>query len=112
MPTTRIQWPKAAGSLGRNTIMLLLLAHLLAVVVLAALPQLHETIHADAGHEDHQCAVTLYQHGGYSDALPDAIPVGCLAWAPLAYQPPVSVWVPSPYLLGSILERAPPSGLG
>jgi len=109
MSSARFQWPKAAS--GRRAIALLLVVHLLAVVVLAALPRLHEAVHADAEHEDHQCAVTLYHHGGYSNALPDALPLGGVSWAPLVYQAPVSVWVPCPFLLGSILEHAPPCRL-
>ena len=38
----------------------------LLVVVLglfAASPQLHELIHHDANHVDHECAVTIFHHG-------------------------------------------------
>ena len=34
-----------------------------ALGLLAVSPQLHEKLHADAGHQDHACAVTLFSHG-------------------------------------------------
>jgi hypothetical protein len=42
---------------------ILALGLVLAVNLLAASPSLHEWVHADAGKEDHQCAVTLFAHG-------------------------------------------------
>jgi len=33
------------------------------LAVLAASPALHEWLHHDAGDADHECAVTLFQHG-------------------------------------------------
>ncbi|HTZ20872.1 MAG TPA: hypothetical protein VMC06_08315 [Opitutaceae bacterium] len=38
-------------------------ALVLMLVVLAASPELHRLVHADAGHPDHECAVTLFLHG-------------------------------------------------
>ena len=29
----------------------------------AASPQLHERLHADAGHTEHECAITIFHHG-------------------------------------------------
>jgi len=40
-----------------------IVAAVLMLAVLAASPELHQLIHADAGHADHECAVTLFQHG-------------------------------------------------
>jgi hypothetical protein len=34
------------------------------VLTLSVSPQLHEWIHPDADHEDHECAVTLFTGGG------------------------------------------------
>ena len=36
---------------------------MLLLNALAAAPALHEWFHADAGHSEHQCAVTLFAHG-------------------------------------------------
>ncbi len=35
----------------------------LVLAVLAASPALHQWLHADAGQEGHQCAITLFAHG-------------------------------------------------
>ena len=42
--------------------------------LLAASPSLHEKFHADAGHAEHQCAVTLFAHGQVDSACVD-VPV-------------------------------------
>jgi hypothetical protein len=46
------------------------------VLTLSFSPQLHEFIHPDAEHEDHDCAVTLFLGGGVVPAsvLPNLIP--------------------------------------
>lgn len=110
MPSVRAIPPRRIRgfSVGRSLIALLLMAHLLAVVVLAALPHLHEHLHVDAGLEDHECAVTLFQHGGYSGAAPEVITVAQITWAPYVHLAPASVWVKSTFLTGCVLERAPP----
>jgi len=46
----------------------LLIAVVLLLNLLAAAPALHELLHADAGHEDHHCAVTLFAHGQVDSA--------------------------------------------
>jgi hypothetical protein len=40
-----------------------LAALVLVLAVLAVCPALHEWLHPDACHEDHECAVTLFAHG-------------------------------------------------
>ena len=35
----------------------------LLLAVMAASPAAHHWLHADAGHEDHECAITLYAQG-------------------------------------------------
>jgi len=44
-------------------ITVLLMALLLILNVMAAVPALHELVHRDADQADHQCAVTLFAHG-------------------------------------------------
>jgi len=43
--------------------------------LLAAAPSLHEWFHADAGHEDHQCAVTMFAHGQVDSATVEVFAV-------------------------------------
>jgi hypothetical protein len=38
-------------------------ALVLVLSILAASPQLHAWLHRGAGQADHECAITLYQHG-------------------------------------------------
>ena len=76
---------------------------------LAASPSLHEWVHADADHEDHECAVTLFLSGAVGPAIAPLPPV-----AP----PPLPVadfryreYVPRPLVgpgVRSILEHGPP----
>ena len=57
---------------GRPSLALLLAALVLLLNLLAASPSLHERFHSDAGHAEHQCAVTLFAHGQVDSA--DAAP--------------------------------------
>ncbi|HXA09861.1 MAG TPA: hypothetical protein VNW28_07745, partial [Chthoniobacterales bacterium] len=50
-----------------------LLSAFLFALALAASPQLHQRLHADAGSPDHECAATLIAAGKYEQA--DAPPV-------------------------------------
>ena len=52
----RICWTQRAIAIGATLAVLL-------VAILAASPELHRLIHADAEHSDHECAVTLFLHG-------------------------------------------------
>ena len=45
-------------------------------LTLTVSPQLHELIHPDADHEDHDCAVTLFASGGIHFAAIDLLDVG------------------------------------
>jgi hypothetical protein len=51
-----------ASRLGR-AVALGLSALVLLLAVLAVCPAAHEWLHPDAGHEDHECAITLFAHG-------------------------------------------------
>jgi hypothetical protein len=52
------------------------------LAVLAASPTLHEWLHRDACAADHECAVTLFQHG--ADAAVAATTVAAAAWIVVA----------------------------
>ncbi len=98
----------SSGSL-RTGIAALLIAHLLVVAAMAASPGIHEWLHHDADHDDHDCAVTLFLSGGVHSAAPLVI---------------LSVWIPCfagnlpdpifrapalPLTWSGILEHAPPA---
>jgi hypothetical protein len=52
------------------------------LAVLAASPALHQWLHHDAGAADHDCAVTLFQHGAGAAAA--AIAVAATVWTVVA----------------------------
>jgi hypothetical protein len=54
----------------------LLLASIFWALTLTVCPELHEWIHPDADHEDHDCAVTLIASGGIDFAAIDLLDVG------------------------------------
>lgn len=54
----------------RTFISLALIAHVLAILAMAACPQWHEDVHHDADHQDHECGVTLFARGLANDAAP------------------------------------------
>ncbi|HEY0789919.1 MAG TPA: hypothetical protein VGD78_02535 [Chthoniobacterales bacterium] len=94
-----------------------LLAGALALAVfwaatLAVSPRLHEWVHADADHEDHDCAVTLFLSGAVGPAAVAAPPTAPVA-EPVAdfhYREfsPLSFVGPS---ARSVLEHGPPSAV-
>jgi hypothetical protein len=59
---------------GRSLIAVLLIGLVLLLNAMAACPALHELIHKDADHADHQCAVTMFAHGKVESASVD-VPV-------------------------------------
>ena len=63
-------------------LMPLLLASIFWALTLTVSPQLHEWLHPDANHEDHDCAVTLFASGGIHFADIGLVDVGRPAnWA-------------------------------
>lgn len=103
--------PAPSFSVARRGLVALLLAHLLAVLVLAVSPELHHRVHADADAGDHDCAVTLFLHGGGDTApVPLALPmfVGWEMGVLLVGVPP-AVFVPSVFAANRVLEHAPPA---
>ena len=45
-------------------------------LTLTVCPELHEWVHPDADHEDHDCAVTLFAGGGIDFAAIDLVDIG------------------------------------
>jgi len=77
-------------------------------LVLSALPQLHEQIHAATGAPNHECAVTLLTSGNYQDSpnahisLAPPAPPTTFAHALAPFQ------LVNAHLEFSLLEHAPP----
>jgi hypothetical protein len=87
-----------------------LISAFLFALGLAASPQLHARLHADARAPNHECAVTLISTGKYeqADAPPVLVapqPAGLFEKIP-AFAP---VWVAAHFLGASIFEHAPPA---
>lgn len=76
--------------------------------LMGASPELHELVHHDADHADHQCLVTAMTDGGMDvTTLAPVIlvaPVNQLQRVTLLH----SVWVRPLFLCGSLLEHGPP----
>jgi hypothetical protein len=87
-----------------------LIAAFLIVLAMEACPAFHEFIHNDAGADDHECAVTLFQSGACHSAPVLAFVVGDIS--PLCFFEVPAVagqWVPGIFLTRNILEHAPPA---
>jgi hypothetical protein len=92
----------------RTFIVWTLIAHLLLITIAAVNPDLHEWMHEDADHADHECAITLYTAGGYDDA---ALPVLAVAPKLLPLSDEAVIEQPrfaSSFRFNGILEHAPP----
>jgi len=60
----------------RAGLMPLLVVAVLWALTLTVCPNLHEWVHPDADHEDHDCAVTLFSNGGIHFAAIDLLAAG------------------------------------
>lgn len=83
--------------------------HLLLICAAAASPALHEWMHEDADHADHDCAITLFASGAYhGNEQPPVAVAFCLIpdcdGAVLDGLPDVSS-----FRFNGILEHAPPA---
>jgi hypothetical protein len=56
---------------------------LLWTIILTVAPELHELVHPDAGHDDHDCAVVLMAHGGFEHSIVAAPSVAPAERAPI-----------------------------
>jgi hypothetical protein len=81
----------------------------LFALVLSALPQLHEQIHAATGAPNHECAVTLLTSGNYQHTPNAAISLAPSA-PPTAFAHALSTFqLVNAHLEFSLLEHAPPA---
>jgi hypothetical protein len=78
-PATTLSLTNRLIQTARRSIGALLVVAVLWAVTLMVSPQLHELIHPDADHEDHDCAVTLFLGGGLVHSpLPPSLVAGPL----------------------------------
>jgi hypothetical protein len=61
------------------SLMPLLVGAIFWALILAVCPELHQWIHPDADHEDHDCAVTLFSNSGIDFTAVDLSEVGKLS---------------------------------
>ena len=92
----------------RRAIVVALLLHVLAIVAMASLPGLHEAVHHDAGHEGHECAVTLFA-SGTCDAPTVTVLLMAVAMVVITRLVPRPVWVQQLFLTQQVLEHGPPA---
>lgn len=94
---------------GKTLIVYALVVHLLLILAAAVGPGLHEEVHEDAQHADHECAITLFASGTCQ-----------VAPAPIAAVAPQLLFVSdeavverrrfaSSFRWSGILEHAPPA---
>ncbi|MBC8127587.1 MAG: hypothetical protein H8M99_10655 [Gloeobacteraceae cyanobacterium ES-bin-144] len=100
-----------------SSVSVMLMAGILWVLALVALPHLHEEIHHHAeedsehGHADesgHECAVTLFQQGSIEGALSVVFVSAPVFREMSAVGPMLSAEVAAIFLLNGVLEHAPP----
>jgi hypothetical protein len=78
-------------------------------LTLSVSPQLHELIHPDADHEDHDCAVTLFLGGGlvHSPSLPSLVVGPLVVFLGQTLCPPPDIFAVL-FAGQRISERGPP----
>ena len=88
---------------------LALVPALLWLLTLAASPSLHELVHPDADHEDHDCAVTAFLSGGFGQVVAEPIMIR-QPDLELAYFRPgeTRLRIVAGPIIRSILEHGPP----
>lgn len=95
----------------RPLVAALLLAHVLAILVMAASPRVHHWAHPDADDDDHDCAVELFLHGGSPAAPGPATVPGFIALVAAVFvvtSRPALV-VPSTLAASHVFANAPPT---
>jgi len=81
-----------------------------AALAMAASPELHEHVHEDAHHAEHECVVTHMLAGDFGEATPPVLLTLAPA-VPLAEFAMVDdrgEWVRPLFLANGVLEHAPP----
>ena len=94
---------------GQRWIAALLVVAVLWALTLSVSPQLHELVHPDADHEDHDCAVTLFLGGGlvHSPLLPSLVAGPLVVFLRQTLSPPPDICAVL-FAGQRISERGPP----
>jgi hypothetical protein len=100
---------KSLAQWGRLSWGSLLVGLVLLLNAMAASPELHELIHADAGHADHQCAVTLFGHGQIDSSVVAMVPAAATASFPICFRFEIFAFAPAIENLPA--GRAPPAAV-
>jgi len=87
----------------------LLVAVVLLLNALLASPALHELIHKDAGHADHECAITLFAHGQVDSASGEVPAAAPTVWIETASS--IIFSVPGTAIQNLPPGRGPPAGI-
>lgn len=90
----------------RGLLGLLLIFFVLVLNLLAASPALHQSLHHDSNHAEHQCAVTLFAHGNVESATVDVALTVPLTFADSS--PLIQFSIFSPAIENLPAGRAPP----
>ena len=85
------------------------IAALVFALVLSAVPQLHEELHAVSGAANHECAVTLLTSGNYQHTPTITISVAPPPRPTTFVHALASFQLVSAHLAFSLLEHAPPA---
>lgn len=93
----------------RVAVALAALSSFLFAFVLSAAPALHEHLHSDAGHPQHECAITIVATGIEAGDAPltVAAPQPVSLFSTVAALHPV--WVPALFQRARVFEHAPPA---
>ena len=102
MPHIRRQWVR----FGKAALAALLVGVVLLLDAMAACPALHELIHKDAGHSDHQCAVTVFAQGKVDFTAVEVQVI--VSSAPLETAQRIEFSIYQPAIENLPLGRAPP----
>ena len=85
-----------------------LIAHLVLTLAMAACPELHRAIHGHADDDGHECAVTLFASGGVDHAAAPFLAPEPQRIELTAARVLRAADVAAVFLLGGVLEHAPP----
>ena len=87
----------------------ILMSAIFWALTLTVSPQIHELIHPDASHEDHDCAVTLFLGGGlvHSPMLPSLVAGPLFTFLKHTPSPPPDIFA-ALFAGQRVFERGPP----
>lgn len=92
----------------RSLIAAMVAGCVLVAGLMAASPNLHERLHKDADHADHECLVTLMSSGGMDQALTAPIVLLPTVVIGTLVRPLHSQWVEPLFLDAGVLVHGPP----